>query len=79
MLLSFDIGLQARRQKPSVRSSIEFLVMPQETKNQLKKLEEARDKLAKQIESSKEALAELDEKIQCLKQNIEDMDKNGQV
>jgi septal ring factor EnvC (AmiA/AmiB activator) len=39
----------------------------EESKRQLKKLEEARANLARQIEESKAALAELDERIRQLK------------
>ena len=51
--------------------------MVEEAKEQLKKLEEARANLARQIENSIAALAELDGKINQLKFNISQIEKSA--
>ncbi|MBX3135198.1 hypothetical protein KF707_03105 [Candidatus Obscuribacterales bacterium] len=53
------------------------LVMVEEAKEQLKKLEEARANLARQIENSIAALAELDGKINQLKFDISQIEKSA--
>lgn len=51
--------------------------MVEEAKEQLKKLEEARANLARQIENSVAALAELDDKINQLKFDISQIEKSA--
>ncbi len=51
--------------------------MVEEAKVQLKKLEEARANLARQIENSIAALAELDDKISQLKIDIAQLEKSA--
>jgi len=51
--------------------------MVEEAKDQLKRLEEARANLARQIENSKAALAELDDRINQLKHGIAQLEKSA--